>query len=244
VPRSFHIGRTHVHIWDDFEETKHPRGGKGTAKGGQFVKKGQGGSGASEQNVSLEKTTNRAWQGRPSAKGADVPKHQLGALGESIAVQYLKNLGFKDAIALHVESSNNFPLDLVGDHQIFEVKTGIAHSTTPRWRITIGQPGKAETEWLKTAPPEEKRDWNRKKVEMAIARKHEVVAQMAKEVGRPLNPKTIGIILDPTTGIADIHVLDGFHADVGWNSPAVKSAYKGSFKYAAETGSRRLPQAA
>jgi hypothetical protein len=214
-------------VWN---ESDHPRD-----EDGKFSEKGSGGSagettGSTGKKLTLHKE--RVWRGKPAQTKTPLAKHQLGQLGEDIAVSFLRQHGgLADAEQLHESSSVNFPLDLVGDHEIFEVKTGIASSGTARWRITIGQPGKAETEWLKTVGKEEKAAWNKRKVEMAIARKQAVVEEFAQKLGKPLKAKTIGIIVDPDTGRADVHILDGFHADVGWNSALAKDSYVGSFQY-------------
>lgn len=205
----------------EWHEADHPRDEEG-----KFSESGAAGGGKK-----LTPHKERVWRGKPSETKTPLAKHELGQLGEDIAVSFLRHSGLHDAAPLHVSSSVNFPLDLVGDHEVFEVKTGIASSGTMRWRITIGQPGKAETEWLKTAGKEEKAAWNKRKVEMAIARKQAIVKEFSEKLGRPVKPKTIGVIIDPDTGRADVHVLDGFHAAVGWNSALAKESYVGSFQY-------------
>lgn len=207
----------------EFVEAEHPRD-----EGGKFTEKGAS-SGALH---SIKPVKARAWRGKATETKTQLAKHELGQLGEDLAVAYLRHIGLHDAVPLHVSSSVNFPLDLVGDHEIFEVKTGIASSSNPAWRITIGQPGKAESLWLKTAGKEEKSAWNRRKIEKAISRKEAVVAEFSEKLGQTVKPKTVALIVDPDSGIADIHILDGFHANIGWNSPLAKENYVGSFQYA------------
>lgn len=217
--------------FDEWREAQHPRGSAGSAKGGQFVAKGEGG-GASGGG-SLRKVGDRVWTGKPRPARHEIPKHATGQLGEDIAVAFLKHHGFDDGRPLleGKTASNNYPLDLVGDHEVFEVKTGVSSSGTARWRITIGQPGKAEAAWLKQADSEEKAAWNRKKVDMAIERKKAALDEVSRQLGRSVRPKTIALIIDPDSGHVDIHVIDGFHANVGWNSPIAEKSYVGSYQY-------------
>lgn len=181
--------------------------------------------------VKLKPAKGRVWGGRAVATRTAMAKPELGAVGERIATAYLRSHGVGDARPLHMQSSSNFPLDLVGDHKAIEVKTGIASSGTARWRVTIGQPGKAEAAWLKTAGAEEKAAWNAAKIDAAISRKTAVVADLSQRAGTQIKPVTIGVILNPDTKTVDVHVFDGFHASIGWNSAQAKSAYVGSFHY-------------
>src|SRR5208282_2909720 len=83
-------------------------------------------------------------------------KLETGEIGEKIALQFVKSqLGLPDAQALHAQASINLPADLIADHELFEIKTGLVSngSGAQQWRATIGQPGKQETEWLKHASP-------------------------------------------------------------------------------------------
>jgi hypothetical protein len=120
---------------------------------------------------------------------------------------------------------------MIGDHELFEVKTGVASSQTPRWRATIGEPGPKEKEWLKTATPIEKSIWNSQKVAAALERKTDTVRQFSEHLGRDVKGKTVAIIVHPDKAIADVHVIDGFHANIGWNSQTAKDSYVGSFRY-------------
>jgi len=53
-----------------------------------------------------------------------------------------------------------------------------------------------------------------------------------KQLGRPVKPVTVGVILNPDTKTADVFRFNGFHARIGWNSPQAQKAYVGSYKYA------------
>jgi HK97 family phage portal protein len=181
--------------------------------------------------IELTKTKDRAWTGKPTAIENKPSKAETGALGERIAVAYLQSSGLKDAAPLHVQAATNFPLDLIGDHELYEVKTGVASSQTNKWRATLGEPGPSEKAYLKTADAAEKAAWNKQKLSAALERKADTVRQFSEHLGRNIQGKTIGVILNPDTRTADVHVIDGFHAAVGWNSAMAKSSYVGSFRY-------------
>jgi hypothetical protein len=187
---------------------------------------------APSSGVSIEATKDRAWTGTPNEGATRLSKQEAGALGERIAISYLQNLGLKDARGLNSERSN-FPVDLVGDHEVFEVKTGqVSNSAAAsQWRATIGQPSKTEAEWLKTASMEDKRKHNQAKSAAIMARKQKVVDEYSKEVGRPIVPKTMTLIIDPDKGIADVFVFDGFHSRIGYNGADAQAGYVGSYRY-------------
>lgn len=174
----------------------------------------------------------RAWAGKPTKVEADLTKPETGLIGEQIALQLLRAKGIR-AKPVHILSAAvNTPVDLVARSHVYEVKAGVASSTTPKWRTTIGEPGDEEKAWLAKASPRAKAAWNRTKVERALERKGEVLRDLSKKAGRTITGRTIGIILNPDTKTADVHVFDGFHKSVGWNSELAKSSYVGSYRYA------------
>jgi hypothetical protein len=247
---------------DAFDPKKHPHAGKGASggKGGQFVKGGGGGGSeaphgekqakgksspapeepepkeergsGSEHMARLTPTEQRAWSGRQQS-GQSLGKQAAGALGEEVALEYIRtHLKLKDAQPLNMEAAN-FPVDLIGDHQLFEIKTGQVTNgpTAQQWRATIGQPGKQETEWLKTASTEEKAAHNQAKRDKIMQRKEAVLADYEKKLGQPVKAQTVTLIINAETGTADIFVFDGFHHRIGYNSPEAKQGYVGSFAY-------------
>lgn len=182
----------------------------------------------------LKRTRERAWTGKQDPNATRMGKQEAGALGEEIALAYIRSLGGgrEDARALNMERSN-FPVDLVGDHEVYEIKTGQVSNSpdAQKWRATIGQPGKAETAWLKTASAEAKSAWNARKQAAIMERKAAAVAELSKKLGHPLTGKTVTVLLHPDKGIADIHVINGFHRLIGYNSEASKNGYVGSFQF-------------
>jgi hypothetical protein len=128
---------------------------------------------------------------------------------------------------------NNFPVDLVQDHSVIEVKAGLVSnsSTAQHWRATIGKPGKEETAWLKTASSEAKRAWNKKKEQAILQRKEQAAKSISKVLGKQVKARTMTVILNPDNKTADLFEFKGFHLRIRWDSPAVKKAYVGSFKY-------------
>jgi hypothetical protein len=182
--------------------------------------------------VTVTKTDERAFDGVGNENATRLSKLEAGALGENIAIAYLQSLGLKDARQINTDKPN-FPVDLIGDHGVYEVKTGQVSNSraAQQWRATIGQPSKATTEWLKTASPEEKAAHNRRKSAEIMERKNKVVEEYSAEIGQQIKPHTITLILDPDRGIADVFVYDGFHSRIGYTGPEAKKAYVGSYKY-------------
>lgn len=161
---------------------------------------------------------------------SNLSKQEVGALGESITIAYLKSLGMKDARALNAKV-NNFPVDLVQNHDAIEVKTGLVSNgpSAQQWRATIGQPGKAESEWLKRTTTEQKRRWNEKKQAAILARKTRAVRELSRELGRPVKASTIALLLNPDKRTVDVYRFSGFHLRIGWSG--AQKNYVGSYKY-------------
>lgn len=205
----------------------------GSPSGGEFTSAGDGGGdGSGAPELSLRQTKQRAFNGEPVEIKNALTRQEAGALGEHIVTAHLKREGLSDARPLNLKTSN-FPVDLVGDHELIEVKTGLASNgkAAQQWRATIGQPGKAETAWLKTASADEKSAWNERKSVAIMARKAAVVKQYSAEMGRPIAGKTMTVILNPDKRIADVYEFDGFHARIGWKSAQAEAGYVRSYKY-------------
>jgi hypothetical protein len=248
---------------DAFKEEDHPRVKKGGgSEGGQFTEGGGGGASGGKTSAGktgggktsggtgkaststaehfkhihpeIEPTKERAWTGRQNEKASRLGKLEGGAVGEEIAMAYIRTLGAdrQDARPLNTKMTN-FPVDLIGDHELYEVKTGqVGNSTAAQqWRATIGEPGPTEKELIAGMSAEQKLAHNQKKRDAIMQRKQQVVEDYAKETGRQVKGKTITVIIDPDRGVADVHVFDGFHQRIGYNSDAAKEGYVGSFKF-------------
>lgn len=238
-----------------FEERKHPREGDG-----KFAPKGGGSGGKTatakrtdkspavkrekrtdkspEQyvpTVTLSPAKGRALTGKPVR--TRLSKQEIGAIGENVVVAYLQSQGLHDARPMNLDR-NNFPVDLVQDHKAIEVKAGFAGNGpgARQWRLTIGEPGKAEKAWLATATPEAKAAWNRAKQNAIHARKAKVLADLEKSYGRKVAAATMTCIVNPDTKTVDIYRFDGWHNRIAWGSPEAQKAYVGSFAYQQRKG--------
>lgn len=201
---------------------------------GKFATQEGSGESKSDKPVKLTpvKEKDRAWTGttKPTTR---LTSQEAGALGEKIILSWLKSItGLKDAQPMNAHKSN-FPVDLIGDHQLFEAKTGQVSNKPGSydWRAKIGQPGIAETAALKKMSPEKKKAYNAKKKAKIMERKNAVIQEYSEKLGHKFSPKTIAVLLDPDRGVADIHQFDGFHHLVGYNSDLAKKGYVGSYKY-------------
>ena len=199
--------------WDD---SQHPRD-----EHGKFITVG-----------ALRSTKTRAFKGEQVDTKSSLSKQNAGKLGELITLRYLQQQGYKDARPLN-NAQSNYAVDMVQDHAAIEIKTGLASNgpSGQQWRATIGQPGKAEAEWLKTAGKEEKAAWNHEKQEKILERKNAALKEVSRSLGRPVKAYTMTTILNHDTRTADIYKFSGFHLRIAWNSPEAQKAYVGSFKY-------------
>lgn len=175
--------------------------------------------------------TERAFNGAQTSGGQKLTKLRTGEVGEKVAAEHLGN----GARSLNTKG-NNYPIDLITDTHAVEVKTGLSTNRpdAQKWRTTIGQPSKTETAWLKTAAPAEKAAWNASKQRAIIERKNKALDELRRETGVKLKAKTIGVILNPSTGTADIHEFDGFHSNIRWSSPQMQAAYKKTVRWNAD----------
>lgn len=182
--------------------------------------------------LKIKPTKTRAFEGKPVDVKTPISKQEAGRIGEEVVIGWLKAQGKHDARHMNLDR-NNFPIDLIQDHMTIEAKTGLASNSTgaQQWRLTIGEPGKAEKDWLAKASPEEKAAWNVEKQKKIHARKKKVLAALGKELGKPIKAATMTVILNPDTKTADIYQFDGWHDRIGWNSPEAKAAYVGSVTY-------------
>jgi very-short-patch-repair endonuclease/uncharacterized protein YoaH (UPF0181 family) len=209
-------------------------GGREGHRGGSTGKKGVAGAKVQEPQSAksaLTPTRTRAFSA-DSASSERMSKLETGALGEKLAIEYLKSLGFKDARTLN-EVGNNFPVDLIQDHEAIEVKTGLASNgaSAQQWRATIGQPGVKERAWLAKASDSAKKKWNLRKQQEILDRKAEAIDTVSKRVGHRVKGKTLTTIINPSTRTVDIYEFTGFHLRIAWNSDKAKEGYRGSFKY-------------
>lgn len=199
-------------------------GGRGFEPGNTCARGGGG--------LSLKVSKKRAWNGEAVKLNNKLSKLDTGEVGEQIGIAWLNREGFPDADTLNVDV-NNFPVDLIHNHEVIEVKAGLASNSksAQQWRATIGQPGKEERAWLKTISREEKAAWNAQKAQAIMDRKQSVVDSFSKKFKKPVKGKTLSVIINPDTKTADVYLFGGFHHRVGWKSQQAQDAYQGSYKY-------------
>jgi phage-related protein (TIGR01555 family) len=218
-------------------------GKKGSRSAGKTQKPSSAshGAGSTVALFKLKKVSKPVFTGKPVTTKRVLTKLETGSIGESVVMSYLKSIGLKSPRPLNSEQ-NNYPIDVVAilpgpppKDQLVECKTGIVSNgpSAQQWRATIGQPGKAATEWLKTASSEDKKEFNQKKAQDILERKAAALKRHQKETGRKVVGKTITTILNPDTNTADIYEFTGFHSRIAWNSPEARAAYRGTYAYSA-----------
>jgi len=173
------------------------------------------------------------WEGQQQNLRTSLSKLETGALGEQIVISYLRNIqGFTDADSLN-SSGNNFPVDLAHNHEIVEVKAGLASNSqrAQQWRSTTGEPGIKEKAWLRTIDDETKFEWGQQKIEAIFDRKQKILDDFTSELGKKVTGKTATVIINPDDRLADVYMFDGFHRRIGWNSSQAEDGYIGTFRY-------------
>jgi hypothetical protein len=215
-----------------FKEWLHQRVPKGHSAGGQFTSSAAKAEVASV-GTSIKKTKDRAWSGKQAAQKKSKPlsKQQSGLIGENVAVAYSKALGFEDAKP--VPDAITQHIDLIRDHELIEVKTGLVHNASSHyWMTKIGEPGKEEKKWLERASKAAKAKHNAIKQAKILRDKRKMLKEAQSVTGKKFNGRMICILLDLDRRIADIHLIkDSFHQYVGWNSELAKKSYVGSYSF-------------
>ncbi len=176
----------------------------------------------------------RVWTGEqqqgPTARGK-MARLELGERGEMLAERVLEELSGADFQNLNSAAGEHSPLDLVGDNRAVEVKAGKASNSksAQQWRITAGEPGMRERLRMLSMRPGQLRAYNRRKSEYLVKRKQQLADQLSKALGRKLQPVTVGIVFSPDNRRADVFLVPGFHARLGWTSYAKEPYYAGTY---------------
>lgn len=192
-----------------------------------------GGSLPRGQNVvGIKPVKERTFKDESVDVKTDLSKQATGTIGEEIARRWLQEKYGGKAEAANTAQSN-FPVDVIHGDTIIEVKTGLVSNRkdAQKWRLTIGQPGKAETAWLKTASEADKDVWNENKMRQIEVRKARIVDAVQKRLKRKVKTKTVALILNPDTKKADIFEFDGFHPVIRWRSSQARQGYRGTIAY-------------
>jgi hypothetical protein len=181
----------------------------------------------------LSRVSERAFTGSPVPQRRIMTKQDTGKIAENVALGYLHQFeSLPDA--KHANSlKSNFPVDLTGDHPLPPIKGGnIGNSKgAQQWRLTIGEPSKAEKAAIKKMTPMQKAAWNARKDELILERKTKAMKDLEQRLGHPIKPRTITAIINHDTRTADLFSFDGFHPRVGWTTKQAKDAYVGTFRF-------------
>jgi hypothetical protein len=175
----------------------------------------------------------RVWQGkRQEPTRTRLSRSEVGKRGEALAAKALSDVYDAEFVSLN-EGINNAPLDMGGDHRAVEVKTGLVTNTSRalHWRATIGQPGKAETELIRSMTREQKREHNLYKQQQIMERKYNMLSKMSELIGAKVEPITIGIILSEDGSRGDVYEIPDFHLRLSWKDYATDEYYIGTYDY-------------
>jgi hypothetical protein len=230
---------------DDRKPVFHPgvRGGKyyvdkhGAIRYGVPLSRGDRGKSEGEKksspaSMAVKPTSERAFDGNPRPVRTPMSKQAVGKLGESIVLSWLQGHGAPDAGHLNLDR-NNFPIDLIFDHQLVEVKAGLVSNgqSAQHWRLTVGEPGPKEKAWLAKASAATKARHQERKQQMILERKQQVLKEAEQAIGRKFKTATLTLIIDPDRKIADVFRFEGWHQRIGWKSEQARAGYVGSVRY-------------
>lgn len=230
---------------DEFKESEHHRGQPGNsgqfgpgggAGGAESASAGEYGEHGVNTGVRIQQIEQRVWSGKPVATQTTLGKQDTGKIGEAVVLAFLKSKGLENARLANTVAklnSNNFAVDVFGDHTAIEVKTAVVSSTKGRWAVTLGQFGKEEQAFYNKLNPEKKKAYNLAKLQECFKRKDAALKKLGQVVGHDLKPVTMMLMINPDTKSADLFQVDGYHANIGYNSPLAKQGYVGSYQYAA-----------
>ncbi len=139
-----------------------------------------------------------------------------------------------DVRPLNAEQAN-YPVDMVHDHEIIEVKSGLVSNgeASRHWRVTLGEPGDEEKAKMSHMTPDERAAHNARKMDAAMGRKERVLREISTKLGKPISSKTITVVIDPDRHRADVFVFDGFHPRITWDSEEAQHGYVATVKYGA-----------
>ena len=211
----------------------HPRAPAGTEQGGEFAPKGGGTYTPSVAIVSSAATGGRqVFRGQARPIRATISKQESGQLGEHVVIAWLQSQGFADARPV-TQERNNFAFDVIRDHEIIEVKTGLVSNgpSAQQWRLTIGEPGVKEQSWLRNVSDRVKARWHAEKQRRIGERKARALRAVERQLGRRLRARTITVILDPDRRQADVYSFRGWHDRIGWNSDTARKGYVTTVRY-------------
>lgn len=191
--------------------------------------------GAGARVGSLRVIAERAFTGESVTLREKPSKPEQGRIGERLAVEWFRGRGLSDVSAMNLRSSN-FPVDLIHDHEVVEVKAGLVSNTrgAQKWRATIGEPGEKEKAWLTKASPAAKARWNKEKQRAILRRKTAIVRQVSRQQGVAMKARTVALLLNTDARTADVYAFPGFHKAIRWNSPQARAGYVATVRYGKE----------
>ena len=155
-----------------------------------------------------------------------------GALGENIFLTFLKRNGHGDAELLSIDDPIA-PFDIVYDHMLVEVKTGMVSNKkdSMKWAINFGQQKGKVAKRLKKMNASAKEAFYIRAFDAIIKSKANVVREYEKRTGKKIRVITAGLILNTKTQAADVYITQGVHKQIRWMYPHVTTKYSGTVRY-------------
>lgn len=254
-----------------------PKGGQFASAAdlaGAMAAAGAPAGGRTQAKVTLKPAKGRAFTGAPAqipdkAKlGGPGRQHEVGAHTEKLAVAHLETNRKHVAVELKQKGkADSFPFDVASYRHgegvtLWEVKGGQSSNaiSAQQWRITNDakiadkhlKELKAIARRTKRPLADVKREFQASRIHAAIARKHQVAAEIQKSLRasgvlaphETVKVKTLTAIFNDHTKQSDFFEFNGLHANIQWRSTTAQRAYVGSYKYEIKKGSRSIQQLA
>ncbi|RJR10596.1 hypothetical protein C4588_02900 [Candidatus Parcubacteria bacterium] len=175
---------------------------------------------------------NKVWaKGMPSpGTGSLVNVQKIGQIGEKLAMKVFAEKYGVPFETLNV-GINNAPIDVGGDHLALEVKAGSATNSerTQMWRAKVAPFSKKEQALYDKMSPEEKTAYNAYKKQAVLDRKQRLLDELSRELGEPIKPMTVGVILSADGKRADMYAIPGFHISLSWKKYASDEYFMGTY---------------
>jgi plasmid maintenance system killer protein len=155
-----------------------------------------------------------------------------GAVGEGLAVEYMRNY-MQAPDTQPLVRTKHLPLDLISREYAVEVKGGLVSNIrqAQQWRLTFSQFVGEEAERYARMSASERAMHTATKRFNIMQRKKKFLSHLNEAFKRELTPLTITTIIDCDRREADLFVFEGWHSRIGWNAPDTEDARRGTFRF-------------
>lgn len=202
-------------------------------RSGKFTHSSKG-----EGLVKLTPVKTRVYRGEPVALKTKYSNDDIGRIATAIAMSYAKTyMKLKQPLPL-TQHKGFKAFDMVaGDHAV-EIKGGHVSNNEAKWKSSKGGLSAAEQKRRReirtggsAAKKARLKEFDADMENRIVPRKYAQMKTMSADLGRQLQPHTLGMIVNPDTRTADVFHIPGFEKIHRWKQ--LGKYYKGTFRYGA-----------